>query len=100
MIAEKFLISWNNRFPKDRIYRKKYNIPFGSQQHKDTSQIDAFLDVLEDTLYQKHIDMYKREKEALETYKNTGKWLKESTLDEKEFDELFDSVDVTKFNKQ
>ena len=45
-----FLIEWNNRFPFDRIYRKKYNIPFGCEEHLNVSQIDIYLDIAEDRM--------------------------------------------------
>ena len=100
MLGEEFLIWFNNQFPHDRSYRKKYNIPFGSQQHKETSQIDVFLDSQEDKIYDKHIAMYKEEKKNLEEYKKTGKFLKDSDLGEKEFDELFSNFDVDSLNKK
>lgn len=99
-LGEDFIIRWNNMFPRDRVYRKKYNIAFGSPEHRKISQIDVFLDGLEDTLYEKHIESYKSEKEGLEAYKKTGQWLKERELDEKKFAELFDQIDVESFNKK
>lgn len=100
VFGEEFMISWNNMFPKDRAYRKKYNIAFGSEKHREVNQIDVFLDALEDTLYDKHIESYKIEKEGLETYQKTGNWLKERELEGKKFDELFDAIDVESFNKK
>lgn len=99
MTTEELLIWWNNKFPYDRIYRKKYNIAFGSLEHKQINQIDVFLDIKEDRLYEKHIKLRQEEKDGLEAYKKEGKWLKESTLGDKNFDELFDKLDVDKLNE-
>lgn len=98
MTSEELLILWNNRFPLDRSYRKKHNIAFGSSKHREVNQIDVYLDALEDKVYEKHIELHRIEKEGLEMYKKTGEWLKESTLGDKEFDELFDKLDVSKFS--
>lgn len=99
MFGEELMIKWANMFPYDRIYRKKYNIAFGSQEHRKINQIDVYLDALEDTLYDKHIKQHLDEKEALETYKKTGEWLRFRELPDKEFDKLFDSIKIEDWNK-
>lgn len=101
MTSKEFLISWSVKFPKDRIFRKKYNIPFGSEQHLNMSQIDIYLDILEDELIKKYSKQYHDEKAALEQYKTTGVWLKENGYDgmnEKQFQQLFKNLDVSKLN--
>lgn len=100
MSPEEFVIWWNNTFPKDRSYRKKYNIAFGSLEHRQINQIDVYFDQLEELVYDRYIKQYKEEKEGLETYKKTGEWLKQSTFGDKEFDEIFDNLDVSKFNSK
>ena len=100
MFGEELMIKWANMFPYDRIYRKKYKIAFGSQEHKQINQIDVYLDALEDKIYDKHIKQHLDEKEALETYKKTGEWLRFRELPEKEFNTLFDSINPEDWNKQ
>lgn len=101
MLGKEFLIMFNNSFPRDRVWRKKYNISFGSNEHKQTNQIDIYLDSLEDVIYERYIESYKKQKDDSEVYKTTGKWLKEvDGLGEKEFDKLFDSLDITKLNEK
>ena len=99
MFGKQFIIKWNNCYPKDRRWRKKYNVSFGSKEHREISQIDIYLDALEDTLFNKYIEQHEMETKALETYKKEGKWLKESDLGEKEFDDLFDNIDISKLNQ-
>ena len=100
MFGEEFLISWNNKFPKDREYRKKYNIAFGSVEHRKLSQIDIFYDSLEDKIFDKYVNKYRTEREGLEEYQKTGKWLKESAIPSKKHDELFDKLDIDQLNEK
>lgn len=55
---KKFLIDWNNRFPLDRKFRKKYNIAFNSESHRNLNQVDIFLDLLEDSMVEKQRENY------------------------------------------
>lgn len=97
--SEKFIIDWNNKFPKDRLYRKKYNIAFGSPEHRITNQIDILLDLKEDILFDKFSKQYIEEKENFKTYKETNKFMKDIELDSKKMDDLFEKLDVSKLNK-
>lgn len=47
---EQFIIDWNNKYPIDYWWRKKYNIPFGSKQHKDMSFFDMQIDFMEERM--------------------------------------------------
>ena len=49
-LLEDCIFEWSSRFRYDRLWRKKYNIPFGSKQHLEANQIDIYLDILEDKL--------------------------------------------------
>lgn len=48
---EEEVIKWNLRFPIDRWWRKKYNIPFGSPAHLGTSFLDQLFEYKEDELF-------------------------------------------------
>lgn len=105
MTLKEFIIDWNNRFPFDSIYRKKYNIAFNSQAHRSLSQIDIYFDIIEDKLFSQYYEKYKRAKELEEDYKKTKVFLLESKhvhkeLSEEEFDDLFKKLDVKQFNKK
>ena len=39
-----FVIDWNNKFPIDFWWRKKYNIPFGSKAHREANFIDMLIE--------------------------------------------------------
>jgi hypothetical protein len=56
---ENFIIEWNNKNPLDYFWRKKYNIPFGSADHKSITFLDQAIDYHEERLMKIH-----RENEA------------------------------------
>lgn len=85
---ESFLLSWNHRFRYDRLWRRKYNIPFLSEKHLQANQIDIYLDMLEDRLYDRAQDAYEQKQKDSEAYKK-GSFLKEEVLSIEEEDKLF-----------
>lgn len=87
--SEDFLFDWNLRFKYDRRWRKKYNIPFGSEQHLKANQIDIYLDLKEDRLFDKLKYDYLKAKKDKEDLELTGKLLKEQTLSKEDDDEMF-----------
>ena len=72
----KTIIDWSIRFPYDRLWRRKYNIPYNSQVHKEISFIDQMIDLEEDKFFD---DLYA----SADYIPNTGDWIKiaETTLD-------------------
>ena len=89
---ESFIISWNLRFKYDRVWRKKYNIPFGSSEHRDINQIDIYIDILEDRLFDKAQLSYSEKIKNMEDYKKTGVFLKEEVIDKEEEDKIFKKI--------
>lgn len=85
------VINWNNRFPLDRWWRMKYNVPFMSPAHRESSFLHQLMEFEEDKMF---VNKLNEEKE--ETYvPNIGDFLKsgqtmESFIDEaqKEIDEM------------
>lgn len=72
-----FMIRWNNQFPIDFWWRKKYNIPFLSQKHRECSFIHQLMEFQEDRLYKEIEDQIKQEELDYDKYTpNTGEWLK------------------------
>jgi hypothetical protein len=97
-----FLIDWNNFFPYDRIYRKKFNIKFCSKEHKELSYIDIILELLEDSLFEKHIIEKAEKLRKQNEYESTGKWINNfNKIDsEKDKNDLFDKLDITLMQNQ
>ena len=59
---EKEVIRWNNNFPLDYWWRKKYNIPYGSKAHKEMSFIDMYYEYLEEKMMNENVEENKNEK--------------------------------------
>ncbi len=67
---QEFIEEWNGKYPYDRWWRKKYNIPFGSKIHKETSHIDMAVEYKEDIYFKllndrKDFDELKTDKRSL-----------------------------------
>lgn len=97
----KLIISWNNRFPLDREYRKKYNIPFNSPQHRIISQLDIYLEWLEEEAFKAAIENAVEDIEKKEQF-DKGVWLKprEAIMSSEEDIDAFDKLDVGVLNKE
>ena len=89
------MIWWNNMFPLDRKYREKYKIAFNSPQHRELSQIDIYLDIIEDELFNEAIKDAIKDRENAEQIEK-GIWIRERI--EVDVDDIFNKIDVGKFN--
>lgn len=86
--------SWNSKFPIDYWWRKKYNIPFGSQAHREANLIDMFYDYEEEKIMNKVIERISGEmKDEIVADLNVGK-----KMSNKELDDAFDNLDINQFN--
>lgn len=87
-----FMINWNNKYPIDRWWREKYNVPFNSDQHRQMDMYDMRFQFEEDMAYR---DIANK-KDAY--VPGTGNWLKKREIDtnlsQVEIDELFDQIDI------
>lgn len=95
-----FLKRWNEKFPYDRLWRKKYRIPFGSTEHLSMSQVDIFLDIAEDLLVDKLRKHYSEFTNRKEEYEKTGEILKENTLTQEEEDQIWKNIKLPVKNVQ
>ena len=89
-----FIISWNNKFVYDKLYRQKYNIAFNSPQHRSLSPIDMFIDIMEDKLIKKYYDDKLKQDELLKQYKETGDLFIEldDKLTEEQKEDMFSKI--------
>ncbi len=88
-----FLVDFNNTFPLDKEYRKKYNIPFNSTSHRQVCQIDVYMEWLENELYREYEHEIKNAVERKEKYDN-GEWLSANETAAKSENKAFDSIDI------
>ena len=93
-----FIEDWNDRFPIDKWFRDKYNIPFGSKSHLDQSFLDMRLDFEEKRADQiREINEFNEKSEDVIKYKpGYGDWLKEQPkykeMSSLEVDSTFDDL--------
>jgi len=91
-----FVYHWNNNYPVDRWWREKHKIPFNSLQHREFCFIDMFFEYQEDKIFAE-IMSKREEKKDEDIYKpGYGDYLKKKKLTEKEIDEAFDNLDISK----
>ena len=92
------IIKWNNKFPLDRWWRHKYNIPFGSKTHLEISQLDIYFEYLEEKVFEEYQENLEREEIRKSNYES-GIWIKDSRLELKSnIDEVFRNLDLDQFN--
>lgn len=92
-----FLIEWNNVFILDKAYRIKHGIAFNSPEHRETCQIDIYLNSLEDKIFQDHIDSVIEKNRKDELYKK-GEWFTQSEVLPEDLSKVYDDIDIDKFN--
>ena len=94
---DNFIFDWS-LFPLDYWWRKKYNVPFGSQRHREMNFIDMAIEWNENAFMKKVFeekdedDIYENEKLLL----GTGQEIVKPT--EQEIDEDYENLDLEQFN--
>ena len=86
---EQFIFEWNVRFPFDRWWRRKYNIPFNSLEHRKMSLIDIKYEYEEERYLKKYFSDKKRLQEEKDDRLRTGHLLRFTQEDD---DDLFDKI--------
>lgn len=83
--------NWNKQIPIDKWYRRKYNIAFNSQIHRQVNLIDMFFEFWEFVITQPK----RKKEEKQEPYiKGEGNFMKEIVYSQKDMDDLFDAINV------
>lgn len=96
MTLTEITLKWSNTWKFDYWWRKKYNVPFNSEAHRNMSQIDIRIEYVEHRLAQKFQDDMAKEDRDREHFKKTGNWLRDRE-DKKADDELFKKIDLSSF---
>lgn len=89
-----FIVNWHD-FPLDYWWRKKYNIPFGSQRHRSMSFIDMYVEYQEELLLresERFLD--EKENEEIGLINDNDSVVK---MSKKEVDEEYDNLDLSNF---
>lgn len=101
----KFISNWNIKYPYDKEWRERHNIPFLSQKHREMVLLDILLEKIENDLYEEAISNWKKKKEKEEDSSlfsirdkeyipGYGNWLRpaEDSMTEEDQDILFDKI--------
>lgn len=83
----KFIIHWNNSYPLDYLWRKKYGVAFGSQEHRQMSFIDMMFDLEEEVMMN---NLFKKRNENF-VEKKPENYIS---------DDEFDNLDIEQFNNK
>lgn len=102
-----FILEWNNKYPYDRWWRMKYNIPFGSKKHKEANFINMKIEYQEDILFHKMKKDIEENSEMSEDDGMAGK-ASEATIDgkkivkmsKKEVDNEFEDLNLEDFDEK
>lgn len=93
-----FIISWNNSFPLDKWFRKKYNLAFNSEAHRAANPIDIFFEWREEQLFEEFESNHTKDKEKQLQYEK-GVWLEPRISEEQATMDAFDALDIGAINK-
>ena len=100
-----FIAEWNLQYPYDRYWRKKYNVAFGSKQHREMDFLSMAVDLLEDKMFAE-IEEKEADLSDLDFYDSVvdserNDQTKKSQIikqTKKEIDEDFDNLDLNEYN--
>lgn len=95
---EETIKEWNSWFPFDYRWRKKYNVPFGSEKHLKTSFFFMLYDLEEEKLFNKLLEKISLEEENV-LLENEGVEKRKEIIrmSEKDIDKEFEELDLSKF---
>ena len=100
---DNFVFDWHN-FPLDYWWRKKYNVPFGSQQHRDMNFIDMLIEYREEIVINEFKKEYRQKQEEQD---NRDLGLAEEIsnkkviqLSQEQIDDDYDNLDLSQFDKK
>lgn len=90
---KRFIFNWHE-FPFDYWWRKRYNIPFGSSQHREMNFIDMYIEYQEELLLKEKI--YEEDiEEDIDLGINNGKEVVK--LSKQEIDDDYNNLDLSQF---
>jgi len=86
-IIRKNIIDWNNKYPIDFLWRKKYGVAFGSPEHRQMSFLDMKFDI-EEEIFMRNLANNSDKKQD-----------EKSSMNKIEEDKLFDDLDIDNLDK-
>lgn len=90
---ENSIITWNKKYPIDCWWRRKYNVPFGSERHRQANFIQMFFDYQEQKMVEKSLEEYRKRKST------EGAGVTKD-LSQEQIDYDFDNLDLSQYNSK
>lgn len=94
-----FIINWNQKWPIDFWWRKKYKIAFGSEEHRQANFIQMYYEYYEEVTMKKwYYDNDEDDDVKDDVPKDAEKSGINKKMSQKEIDVDFDSIDLSRYN--
>jgi len=94
-----FIINWNQKWPIDFWWRKKYNVSFGSEEHRQANFIQMYYEWYEaEAMKQWYSDDEGDESQDSDIPKDAEVSSVNKKISQKEIDLDFDSIDLSRYN--
>jgi hypothetical protein len=94
-----FINNWNNKYPIDLWWRKKYAISFGSEEHRKMTHLQMYIEYIESEKLRQYVNKGKSSKDS-----NDGdEYFNDKKIDlkeEKEIDDEYDNLDLSTFDRK
>jgi hypothetical protein len=85
------VISWNNRFPLDRWWRKKYNVSYLSTVHREFTFYGMYFEFYEEKMFEERQRELEKEDQEYKYVPMSGNWWIGKKLSNKEIDDWFNT---------
>ena len=82
------ILKWNNKFPLDRWWRKKYKIPYLSKEHREFCFYNQYFEFHEDIFFNKLSD---KEEGIDDNLSGKSSWWAGTPITEKQVDDWFNT---------
>lgn len=92
-----YILWWNNKFPVDRWWREKHNIPFLSPRHKAMSLIDIFIEYEEEVLFANYRNQIQTKQED-RYVPGSGQILKKRFFTQEQIEEQFENINLDDYD--
>lgn len=92
--VESQIMDWNSKFPFDFQFRTKYNIPFGSEKHRQMDFFDMKFDIHEEKYFRYLSHRNKNKSKNLKQLFKTSVIQTSNKISEDEFED----IDLSQFD--
>ncbi len=96
------ILHWNARYPLDFWWRRKYNVPYGSEKHRAMTHFDMMFDYLET----REVERWKKQRRDNDLQLDVASLGQDVIpgkevvkLSKKDIDQEFDTLDLSQFAK-